>query len=293
MPFPLSPQSIEALAEVISGGSGMGHTQPIGLYRSAAKLGSFMRNCNVDFQVDGSRVPSLTDCLLTINRGSAPEQVLTRIIEAAADPRDFIHEDVRLQAVIDYLNGPLGFDGFELQRHGNAVRLVTAATSAPVLQKLSGVANTISFDTVRRDLDRALASAKSDPEDAVTSACSTVESVCRSILVELSLPLPAKKDIKGLYYAVRQPLGLAPDKPDIDATIAADVRTILGGLATVVEGIGALRTHAGDAHGRARGFVRIDERIANLAIHSASTAALFLIETWQRKFPARPLPRHG
>jgi hypothetical protein len=26
-----------------------------------------------------------------------------------------------------------------------------------------------------------------------------------------------------------------------------------------------------------------------LSIHAASTAALFLIETWQRKFPARPL----
>lgn len=290
MTFPLSPQSIEALAEVISGGSGMGHTQPIGLYRSAAKLGSFMRNCNIDFQVEGSRVPSLTDRLLQINRESGAEQVLTRVIEATASPRDFIHEEARLDAVIGYLNGPLGFDGLELQRHGNSVRLVTAATSAPVLQKLSGVAHIISFDTVRRDLDRALASAKSDPEDAVTSACSTVESVCRSILVELELPIPAKKDIKGLYNAVKQPLGLAPDKPDMDATIAADVRMILSGLATVVEGIGALRTHAGDAHGRARGFVRIDERIASLAIHSASTAALFLIETWQRKYPARPLP---
>jgi len=33
-------------------------------------------------------------------------------------------------------------------------------------------------------------------------------------------------------------------------------------------------------------------RIARLAIHAASTVALFLIETWQRKFPARVLHRH-
>jgi hypothetical protein len=54
----------------------------------------------------------------------------------------------------------------------------------------------------------------------------------------------------------------------------------------------ALRTHGGDAHGRERGFARIDYRIASLAIHAASTVALFVIETWQRKFPSRELPLH-
>jgi|SRR5271157_115982 len=56
--------------------------------------------------------------------------------------------------------------------------------------------------------------------------------------------------------------------------------------------IGALRTHGGDAHGRERGYTRIDQRIASLAIHAARTVALFLIETWQRKFPRRDLKVH-
>jgi hypothetical protein len=145
---------------------------------------------------------------------------------------------------------------------------------------------------VSRDLDRALGNAKEDPEDAVTAACSTVESVCRSILIELGQPLPDRKDIKGLFNSVRKLLGLSPDRPDLDPVIAEDVRRILGGLGTVVEGIGALRTHGGDAHGRERGFARVDHRIASLAIHAASTVALFLIETWQRKFPRRELPLH-
>ena len=44
---------------------------------------------------------------------------------------------------------------------------------------LAGLSEVIDFDTVSRDLDRALASSQTDPEDAVTAACSTVESVCR------------------------------------------------------------------------------------------------------------------
>ena len=60
--------------------------------------------------------------------------------------------------------------------------------------------------------------------------------MCRSILIELGLGLPEKKDIKGLFAAVRKPLGLATDRTDLDPLIADDVRKILSGLATVVEG---------------------------------------------------------
>lgn len=84
--------------------------------------------------------------------------------------------------------------------------------------------------------------------------------------------------------------GLSPDRSDIDPFITNDVRQILSGLATVIGGVWALRTHGGDAHRREKGFARVDARIGRLAIHAASTAALFLIETWQRKFPTRPLP---
>jgi Abortive infection C-terminus len=170
---------------------------------------------------------------------------------------------------------------------------IEVGVSPPVLSSLSGAAQVLNFDTVTRDLDRARASITTDPEDAVTAACSTVESVCRSILIELGLGLPEKKDIKGLFAAVRKPLGLATDRTDLDPLIADDVRKILSGLATVVEGIGSLRTHGGDAHGRERGYTRIDRRVASLAIHSASTVALFLIETWQRKYPTQALKLHN
>lgn len=292
MPFPLSPQSIDAIAEAISGGSAGAPTPPIGIYRSTPNIEKFMRGCGVSFSVNGFRVPSLVDCLLDINLGFEPEKTLSRIIEVTADPRDFIRDPPRHAAVLEYLNHALRYDGFELQQQGINIRLVEAGHSTLVMATLSGVAEIIRFDTVRLDLDRALASIDTDPEDAITAACSTIESVCRSILAELGLPLPPKKDISGLFNAVKQPLALSRDRSDLNPKIAADVRTTLGGLATVIQGIGALRTHAGDAHGRERGYARVDARIARLSIHAASTVALFLIETWQRKYPTRTLHRH-
>lgn len=290
--FTLSPQSIDALAMVISGGSPNDPAPPIGHYRSGPKLEQFMRSCGVSLSIgDASRFPSLVECLKATQRSDNNSDRLCEVIEKAADPRDFLDSPEKLVAVVEYLNKRLRFDKVELQLLGTVYKLCVLGQHSWVVSSLSVKAEIFDMDTVRRDLDRALANAESDPEDAVTSACSAVESMCRSIIIELGNTLPDKKDITGLYKAVREPLGLTPNKAGIPSAIANDVLKVLSGLATCVEGIGSLRTHGGDAHGRERGYRRIDARIARLAINSASTTALFLLETWQHKYPNRELKR--
>jgi uncharacterized SAM-binding protein YcdF (DUF218 family) len=68
--------------------------------------------------------------------------------------------------------------------------------------------------------------------------------------------------------------------------------TVLFGLVLFIFGIGSFFVEAFGFKRRLtkRGIARIDFRIANLAVHAASTVGLFLIETWQRKFPTRELP---
>lgn len=182
--------------------------------------------------------------------------------------------------------------GIEQESLFRIINRLEEGGAPPVLKKLSQTAEIYKLDTVSRDLERAVKSIKTDPESAVTSACSTLESVARSILIELELELPKKKDLKALFNAVKEPLGLSPGRTDINMLIADDVRKIFSGLSTVVEGISALRTHGGDAHGREKGYARIDQRIASLAVHSASSIALFLLETWNRKFPTKNLHKH-
>ena len=290
--FTLSPQTIDALAEVISGGAGNDNKEPIGLYRSGPKLERFMRGCGVDFQLgNGSRVPTLTDELLRLSRREEAA-VLRQVLESAADPRDFTETPEKHTSVLIHLNKFLWHDGLELKYHGQSVRLVRAGTSAPIVTDLDNAIQTYDFDTVQRELERALENADSDPEDAITAACSLLEGVCRSVLLELQLPLPAKRDVTNLYRAVREPLGLSPSRTDLPGDAIEDIKTVLGGLSSVVQGVGALRTRVGDAHGRERGFRRVDARIARLSIHAASNVSLFVIETWQAKFPTKPLVRH-
>jgi len=285
--------TLKALTDVVTGGAGNSNVPPIGIYRTAGQIEQLMMECNLDFRVGGmgSRVTRLLDFLRGL-RDEDPHAStkITRAIERVAEPDDYINDPEKQQAVIDHLNRFLVQDGFEVTLLGGKPKLMTLGRSGAVVSAVSAKAVLIDFDTVQRDIERAMKSADDDPEDAVTAACSIVESVCRSILAELKLPLPAKKDIEGVLKSVQDPLGLSPARSDLPAEIAADIRQVLGGLTSVAKGVGSLRTHAGDAHGRERGFKRVDGRIARLAIHSASTITLFLIETWQMR-QKRPLPR--
>ena len=287
----LSDQSIDALAEIISGGSANVTDPSIGLYRQGWKLEVWFKNFDVPFDIKSeSRLPATKTALKTalfLDNGD----LMKRMIEKAADPRDFVSEPDRHKDVVDYLNKHFVYDNLRIETTRRGVRLVEIAISSQASGELSAMAASIDFDTVSRDLDRALRAAGDDPEIAVTAACAVIESVCRSILVELDLPLPAKQDISSLYRSVREPLGLSPTKEGVSSEIVDDVKAVLSGLVTTVQNIGSLRTHVGGAHGKERGFKRIDARIAKLAINAASAVALFLIETWQLRFPDRALPQ--
>lgn len=275
--------TISALAEVITGGAGNTGTAPIGRYRSAYYLKQFFLALNISFDVAGrSRVPAVEELLTGMNREAAQRDALIRIIEAVADARDYIDDPEKLTAVVVYMNKRLVFDGFELRQVGMTYRVVATATNAVAASALREKAKALDLSSVHSDFDRALSQADSNPSGAITAACSTVESVCKCILDEMSKPYPTNKDIKGLAGEVAKHINLSPGRDDLPKEWEQDIRTILSGLFNVIGGIGSLRTHAGDAHGKGKNPVPADPRIARLAIHAANTVSLFYIETWQK-----------
>ncbi len=290
-----SPFVLKALVDTITGGAGNDSGPSIGIYRSGPKIEQFFLDCGLDMKIgSSSRVPATTDFLRQTAQhyDGKGDDYLKRIIERVSDPREYLKEPDRAIAVREHLNAALAADGFAVVIANGKAFLAERQVSGGIVEPFIAKIAKIDFDTVQTEIARALASLDSDPEDAVTAACSLIEAVCRSILVELAQPLPPKKDIDGLIRAVQGPLGLSPGRSDLLPEIDGDIRQILSGLTSVAKGIGALRTHGGDAHGREKGFRRIDSRIARLALNAASTLALFLIETWERK-EHRALPQHA
>ena len=90
--------------------------------------------------------------------------------------------------------------------------------------------------------------------------------------------MPAKQDLKPVWNVVRKDLGFDPSRVEDQ-----DLETILTGLLALVDGIGALRTHASSAHGAGKKSYKLESRHSRLAVHSAHTVALFVLESWARK----------
>lgn len=285
-----SPYVIKALVDTITGGSGNDPTPPIGIYRSGPKIEQFFLDCGIDMQIGASsRVPATTDTLRRLLSQEDGDERIKQVTLKVCDPREYLAEPEKAALVREHINRSLEPDGLAVAIVGGKAHLTERQATGAIIEPFINKVETLDFDTVQIEIARALPSIQEDPEDAVTAACSLIEAVCRSILLELGQPLPSKKDIDGLLKAVQEPLGLSPGRTDLPSEIEQDVRQILGGLTSVAKGIGALRTHGGDAHGREKGFRRIDPRIARLALNSASSIALFLIETWERK-EQRALP---
>lgn len=286
-----STQTITALAEVVTGGSAGDSIPSIGHYRSGPKLERFFSVLNVELRIgNASRVPTVLGVLDHENRQPEGRATIIRIMEACADPRDYLDDEKKLTAVVDYMNKRLKFDGYELRKVGQVFRVVALATNTVAATALKEKAKALDLDSVHADFERALTGADSDPADAITAACSTVESVCKCILDEMGTPYPTNKDIKGLVGEVAKHLNLSPGRNDLPKDWEHDIRTILSGLFSVIAGIGSLRTHAGDAHGKGKNPMPADTRIARLAIHAASTVSLFYIETWQRSIVKKAKP---
>jgi hypothetical protein len=87
--------------------------------------------------------------------------------------------------------------------------------------------------------------------------------------------MPSSQTIVPLWRVVQSHLGL-----NLDRTLEDDQKRVLQGLASIVDGIGALRTHIGSAHGRGLQPPAIDVPEARLAVNAAHTLVTFLIERW-------------
>ena len=209
-----SPFVIGALVETITGGVGLGRDMgpPIGIYRSGPKIEQFFLDCGLDMRIGvSSRVPATTHFLRRTADQCDGDELINRVILKVCDPREYLAEPEKAAAVREHLNRALEPDGLAVTVVGGKAHLTARQATGVIVEPFISKVTTLDFDTVQVEIARALLNLKDDPEDAVTAACSLIEAVCRSILIELRLPLPPKKDIDGLR-GVESPAWLRPGR---------------------------------------------------------------------------------
>jgi hypothetical protein len=149
----------------------------------------------------------------------------------------------------------------------------------PAEEAISGTLQRFDADGVHFAWSKALERQAADPEGAITSARTMLESVCKHILDDLAIGYSEKSaDIGDLYKLTSRALSLSPDQHSEEV-----FKQILGGCASVVNGLGSLRNRLGDAHGKGRSTPKPAPRHAELAVNLAGAVALFLIETYEAR----------
>lgn len=161
-------------------------------------------------------------------------------------------------------------------QYGVGGRLYGASVTAPS-RSLAEKLREISVKEIEEEFDRAHRTVDADPPAAVTAACAIVEALCKEYISENPhIEMPAKQTIINLWRIVSKDLKLSPESVEDN-----DLKRILSGLVSIIDGVGSFRTHAGSAHGQGKRKYRIAARHARLTVHAAHTLCLFVLETWQ------------
>jgi hypothetical protein len=127
---------------------------------------------------------------------------------------------------------------------------------------------------IQNEWGKAIERRATDPEGAITSARTLLETVCKHILDETSTSYTNDGDLQKLYKETAKALNLSPDQHTEE-----QFKQILGGGMSVVNGLSSLRNKLSDSHGRGTRHVRPSQRHAALCVNMAGTVAEFLIKT--------------
>jgi hypothetical protein len=130
---------------------------------------------------------------------------------------------------------------------------------------------------------KAVARRHSDPDGAITSARTLLETICKRVLDKEGIEYDEGADLPTLYKATATALTLHPTQHTEDT-----FKRILGGCTNIVESLGTLRNKIGDAHGKGGRPVKVLPRHAQLAVNMAGAAAVFIAETWLDRQNSKP-----
>jgi len=131
---------------------------------------------------------------------------------------------------------------------------------------------------IHSEWQKALERKVDDPEGAITTSRTLIETTCKFILDDLNEIYKDDLELPKLYKLTAEKLNLAPDQHTEQI-----FKQILGGCQSVVEGLGSLRNKLSDSHGKKTTQTKPTARHAELAVNLAGTMTTFLLETYEFK----------
>jgi len=160
----------------------------------------------------------------------------------------------------------------QLTYHTNG--FITKSGSTPISKTLEDYLKSGDFSSIEREFERAVSNIHTDPHASITASCSIIEATLKFYIESYNeLSMPIKLNVIPLWNVVQNHLNLNRDQ-----MLATDQHKILKGLSSIIDGVGAFRSHIGSAHGRGSNPPNIIVAEARLAVNASHTVVVFIME---------------
>jgi AbiJ N-terminal domain 3/Abortive infection C-terminus len=194
-------------------------------------------------------------------------------------------DKIEVSKLVQMFNNYLANDGFEIvekaQISGHPIFAgrQKLLSNQSITNRKNDLLKVMSEEYITRQITIMEGSIDNAPDLAIGTSKELIESICKTILQELSIEIAEDYDLPKLLKETTKELKLTPKEIPNEAKAAETIKKILGSLSTVVQGIAELRNSYGTGHGKDAKFKGLNARHAKLAVGASSTLAIFLLET--------------
>ena len=232
---------------------------------------------------DGSKPVKIKEWLFSVNKKSEyPLNVLGIIIEKYMDSLDEPSVYASDYEKEEYFNRTKFRETLISILERNGLKYFSGKVVQMSLSKVStnlyDLIKDKNEDAINLEFTRAIEGLENKPLESISAACNILESICKVYIEEEKLELPTKQDLRNLWKVVSKDLQF-----DVNRLQDDDLKKIISGLFSIVDGVSSLRTHRSSAHGQGRRQYIPESRHARLVVNSAHTLAAFVLETWNKR----------
>lgn len=203
---------------------------------------------------------------------------------------EMVHPVVRpdaeeAQEVCEEINVHLKRDGFRIMEatrlSGKPVFSAKAIEvfSVPSLDIAKQSFQVIDESYLSQQITRMESAIEADPALAIGTAKELIETICKTIISQRTGACPNNEKLSKLVRLVAEHLKLTPEGIPNEAKAAQTIKSILGSLSTITQGVAELRNEYGSGHGKEAGANGLTPRHAKLVVGVATTLAVFFWET--------------
>ena len=219
-----------------------------------------------------------------INLSHCDDETYLKFLAMTVHPRVRTNTE-EVTKLIEIYNKHLNVDGFEIaQTDEISGKLVFSGR-----QKAIGQAHlTAKKVEIKRYLDTAYVNSKintmtdaihKDTDLAIGTAKELLETICKSILQQKSVTINSDWTLPQLLKATTNSLDFAPKEASNPEKAEKAIKQILGGISSIVQGVGELRNGYGTGHGKDADFKGLEIKYAKLLVGVVSEIAILYLAT--------------